>query len=75
LLVRAASRSAKLRYRIDLRAVRAALTASLPFYVSDLAGAFRSSLAMSALEFIRRDEREVGWFAAAGNIGSLATLP
>jgi O-antigen/teichoic acid export membrane protein len=73
-LVPAASVSAKLRYRIDLKALRAVLVASLPFYVAFVAASFGSPLAMSTLEFIRRDEREVGWFAAAQNIGSLAML-
>jgi O-antigen/teichoic acid export membrane protein len=73
-LVPAASLSAKLRYRVDLKALRSVLAASLPFYVAFVAGAFGTPLAMSTLGFIRRDEREVGWFAAAQNIGSLAML-
>jgi O-antigen/teichoic acid export membrane protein len=73
-LVPAASIVAKLRYRIDIPAVRAVIVASLPYYLQYIAGALGSMLAMSALEFIRRDEREVGWFGAAQNIGSLAML-
>jgi O-antigen/teichoic acid export membrane protein len=73
-LVPAASISAKLRYRIDRHAVRAVLVASLPYFVGAIAITFGSQLAMSALEFIRTDEREVGWFSAAQNIGSLAML-
>jgi len=36
--------------------------------------AFGNSLALSSLEFIRQDQREVGWFSAASNLASLATL-
>jgi O-antigen/teichoic acid export membrane protein len=73
-LVPAASISAKLRYRIDIPALVAVLKASLPYFVSSVAGAFGAPLAMSTLEFTRHDEREVGWFAAAQNLGSLAML-
>jgi O-antigen/teichoic acid export membrane protein len=73
-LVPAATVAAQLRYRIDLGALRAVLIASVPFFISALAVTFGGNLAMSALEFIRKDEREVGWFAASQNIGSLAML-
>lgn len=73
-LVPAARISANLRYRIDVPALRSVLIASLPYFVGSVAGAFGTPLAMSTLEFIRKDEREVGWFAAAQNIGSLAML-
>src|SRR5262249_52333847 len=67
-LVPAASISAKLHYRIDVKSLRLVLIASLPFFVGNVAGLFGTPLAMSTLEFIRHDEREVGWFAAAQNI-------
>jgi O-antigen/teichoic acid export membrane protein len=73
-LVPAARISADLRYRILTRETWAVIVASLPFFISAIAGGLSSNLAMSALEFIRRDEREVGWYAASQNLGSLAML-
>ncbi|MGA2449808.1 MAG: oligosaccharide flippase family protein [Polyangiaceae bacterium] len=73
-LIPGARRAASLRYRIDSRSVRSVLLASLPFFVSGMAIGFGSNLAMSALEFIRRDEREVGWFAATQNLATLSML-
>jgi O-antigen/teichoic acid export membrane protein len=73
-LLPGARRAVSLRYRIDLHAVGAVLVASLPFFVSSMAVGFGGNLAMSSLEFIRRDEREVGWFAATQNIATLSML-
>jgi len=55
-------------------ATRVAVVASIPFFVNSVAIAFGNSLALSSLEFIRQDQREVGWFSAASNLASLATL-
>ncbi|MFT3925212.1 MAG: hypothetical protein QM778_21930 [Myxococcales bacterium] len=73
-LVPAARSAASLRYRINMKAARDALTSSVPFFVNTVAIIFGNYLALSALEFIRREEREVGWFAASQNIAGLATL-
>jgi O-antigen/teichoic acid export membrane protein len=70
----ATRRFADLQYRIDVPAVRAALKASFPYFVSALAMGVVGNLGMSALEFIRVDEREVGWFAAAQNVAYLCML-
>ncbi|HVU05894.1 MAG TPA: hypothetical protein VHE30_29295 [Polyangiaceae bacterium] len=74
MLMPAASVAANLRYRIDVRATRDVLVTSFPFLVNTMAVTFGNSLAISALEYIRRDEREVGWFAASQNLSSLAML-
>jgi O-antigen/teichoic acid export membrane protein len=73
-LVPAARIVAGLRYRLDLNAVRSVLVLSFPFFVNLMAITFGNNLGVSALEFIRKDEREVGWFAASMNLGSLAML-
>ncbi len=73
-LVPAARISAKLQYRIDVAAVRSVVITSLPYFLASAAASFGLPLAMSTLEFIRRDPREVGWFAAAMNFGSLAMM-
>jgi len=73
-LLPAARSAASLRYRINVDAAKVALTSSVPFFVNTVAIIFGNYLALSALEFIRREEREVGWFAASQNIASLATL-
>ena len=73
-LVPASRKEAHLRFRVDVAATRAVIITAIPFFVNALAVTFGNNLALSALEFIRRDEREVGWFAAAQNLGSLAML-
>jgi O-antigen/teichoic acid export membrane protein len=73
-LVPAARKEAVLRFRIDVRETKAVVRASVPFFINGLAVTFGNNLALSALEFIRRDPREVGWFASAQNLGSLAML-
>jgi O-antigen/teichoic acid export membrane protein len=74
ILVAATRREAHLELRVDVSAVRSALRESFPFFVNSLALGVLSSLGMSTLEFIRVDEREVGWFAAAQNVAYLSML-
>lgn len=74
MLFPAAGRAAQLRYRIQPVAVRAVIVTSIPFFVGAVAIGLGNNLAMSALEFMRRDEREVGWFNATQNIATLAML-
>jgi O-antigen/teichoic acid export membrane protein len=73
-MVPANRREADLRYRIDVKAVRTALIESVPYFVNSLALGVLSSLGMSVLEFVRVDEREVGWFAGAQNVAYLCLL-
>ena len=73
-MVPANRREADLQYRIDVAAVRGALIESVPFFVNSLALGVLGSLGMSVLEFVRVDDREVGWFAAAQNVAYLCTL-
>jgi O-antigen/teichoic acid export membrane protein len=54
--------------------LRPVLVASMPYFISAVAVTFGNNLSLSALEFIRKDEREVGWYAASQNLGSLAML-
>lgn len=74
LLIPAARSAASLRYHIDVPAARAVVVESFPFLVNNVAVTFGNSLAITALEYIKRDDREVGWFAASQNLGSLAML-
>jgi O-antigen/teichoic acid export membrane protein len=74
ILVPSARIAAGLRYRIDLSSLKPVLVASLPYFISGVAISFGANLSMTALEFIRKDEREVGWYAASQNLGSLAML-
>jgi O-antigen/teichoic acid export membrane protein len=74
ILVPTARSAMGLRYRIDLGQLRPVLVASMPYFISGVAVSFGGNLSMSALEFIRKDEREVGWYAASQNLGSLAML-
>ncbi len=74
ILVPTARVAAGLHYRINLRLLRPVLVASMPYFISAVAVSFGNNLSLSALEFIRKDEREVGWYAASQNLGSLAML-
>jgi O-antigen/teichoic acid export membrane protein len=73
-LLPAASSVAELRYTVEPKAVVQVVIASLPFFVSAVAVGWGNNLAMSALEFMRRDEREVGWFAATQNLATLCMI-
>jgi O-antigen/teichoic acid export membrane protein len=73
-LVPAASSVAELHYTIKPKEVVQVVVASLPFFVSAVAVGWGNNLAMSALGFMRRDEREVGWFAATQNLATLAMI-
>jgi O-antigen/teichoic acid export membrane protein len=72
--VPATRRALGLRYRIDISAVRKAIAASAPYFVNALALGALGNLGMSVLEFIRKDPREVGWFAAVQNLSALCGL-
>jgi O-antigen/teichoic acid export membrane protein len=69
-----ATRSGGLQFRVNVPAIRAAIRESVPYFVNGLALGILSNLVMSVLEFVRRDEREVGWFASVQNLGSLCML-
>jgi O-antigen/teichoic acid export membrane protein len=73
-MIPATRRAADLQFRIDPPAVRVALFESVPFFVNSLALGVLSSLGMSVLEFVRVDEREVGWFASVQNLAYLCVL-
>jgi O-antigen/teichoic acid export membrane protein len=74
ILVPTARIAAGVHYRIHPRLLRPVLIASMPYFISAIAVSFGNNLSLSALEFIRKDEREVGWYAASQNLGSLAML-
>jgi O-antigen/teichoic acid export membrane protein len=74
ILAPSSGRLAKLQYRIDIPEVRKALAESVPYFVNGLALGILNGLGMSVLEYIRKDEREVGWFAADQNLGYLCML-
>jgi O-antigen/teichoic acid export membrane protein len=74
MLIPAARREAGLRYRIDAPSVRKAVVASVPYFVNALALGVLGNLGLSVLEFVGRDESEVGWFAADLNLSYLCML-
>jgi O-antigen/teichoic acid export membrane protein len=69
-----ATRAMGLRFGIHVSAVKHAVVESVPYFVNGLALGILSSLVMSVLEFVRHDEREVGWFAGVQNLGALCML-
>jgi O-antigen/teichoic acid export membrane protein len=74
ILVPAVTRGAELHFRIDVPEARAAVIESVPYFVNALALGVLGSLGLSVLEYIRVDEREVGWFAAVQNVAYLCML-
>jgi O-antigen/teichoic acid export membrane protein len=70
----AAREATHLDYRVDVSAVRKVIVTALPFFVSSVAIGLGQNMAMSGLEFLRRDDREVGWFNADMNLATLAML-
>jgi O-antigen/teichoic acid export membrane protein len=74
ILIPTARIAAGVHYRLTTKGLWPVLMASLPYFIGSIALTFGNNLSMSALEFIRKDEREVGWYAASQNLGSLAML-
>ena len=74
ILVPTTRAAAGVKYHVSLRLLRPVLIASMPYFIGTIALSFGNNLSMSALEFIRKDDREVGWYAASQNLGSLAML-
>ncbi|HLK35107.1 MAG TPA: hypothetical protein VKU41_00055 [Polyangiaceae bacterium] len=74
IMVPSTTSGAGLRYRIDVPHVKEALVASVPYFVNALALGVLSSLGMTVLEYIKKDERELGWFGAVQNVASLCML-
>jgi O-antigen/teichoic acid export membrane protein len=62
-----------LRLRIDRKATRAVLAASVPFFVTTLATTLFSKIDDTLIGFLAND-REVGWFGLASNLAQLALL-
>jgi O-antigen/teichoic acid export membrane protein len=73
-LWRLTGRALELRLRVDLRATLAALVASLPFYVNQLAQTAYSKLDVNVLAFTVDDAAVVGWYGAASTLAGLALL-
>lgn len=66
-------RGLDLRGGISLRGTTVALTASLPFFLSDVARTAFGRVDVSVLSFLTSD-LEVGWYSAASNLAGLTML-
>lgn len=73
-LYRLAHRLAGLRLRLDLPGTRAALVASLPFYVNQIAFTAYGRIDVTVLSFVLDDDRELGWYGAASTLAGLSLL-
>jgi O-antigen/teichoic acid export membrane protein len=69
-----ATRSGGLHFRMDVPALREAVRESVPYFINGLALTILSNLVMNVLEYVKSDEREVGWFAVVQNLGSLCMM-
>ena len=66
-------RHVALRLRVDLRAVKAVLLASLPFYVIQVANTVYGKVDVSMLSVLASDI-EIGWYGTSSNLAGLAFL-
>ncbi|MEP6918016.1 MAG: oligosaccharide flippase family protein, partial [Acidobacteriota bacterium] len=66
-------RELSLSFRIDLRAARAALTASMPFWVVSVTGTLYANADVSLMSF-RTSDIEVGWYGAAVSLVGMMML-
>lgn len=73
-LYRLAHRLADLRIRLDVPGTRAALVASLPFYVNQIAFTAYGRIDVTVLSFVLNDDQELGWYGAASTLAGLSLL-
>ena len=74
LLYPAARAAVDLKWRVDLPATRAVLVKSFPFYVGTIAIALGGPLNFMALEVLKSDSHELGWYGATLNLAGLAMI-
>jgi O-antigen/teichoic acid export membrane protein len=74
LIYPAAQKAVGLRWRIDAAATKAVLRRSLPYYLGGIAIALGGPLNFLALELIKSDERELGWYGATLSLAALAMI-
>ncbi len=73
-LFRLARRHLGIELRVDLRATKAVVLASLPFHVSVIASTIYARVDTSALTMLVGDMREVGWYGAGATLARLGLL-
>ncbi len=69
-----ARRHVGLRFRVDALATRAAIVASLPFYVNYVAYTAYGRIDVTVLSFVISDQKELGWYGAASNLAGLTLV-
>jgi O-antigen/teichoic acid export membrane protein len=69
-----ARRHAGLRVKLDLAATRAAVAASLPYYVNLIAITAYGRIDVTVLSFTITDEQELGWYGAGATLAGLCLL-
>jgi O-antigen/teichoic acid export membrane protein len=74
ILAPATRSGADLRFHIDIPTVRKVLIESVPYFINALALGVLSGIAVTTLEYVRVDQREVGWFSAIKNLANLCML-
>lgn len=74
LIYPAAQKAVGLRWRVDAAATKAVLRRSLPYYLGGIAIALGGPLNFLALELIKSDERELGWYGATLSLAALAMI-
>jgi O-antigen/teichoic acid export membrane protein len=74
LIYPAAKRAVDLRWRVDVAETKAVLHSSLPYYLGAIAIALGGPLNFLALELIKTDDRELGWYGATLSLAALAMI-
>ncbi len=73
-LVGVVRRQLDLKLRIDLRATRAVVLASLPYYLNSLVLALNMRLDVTIMGFVVHDNATIGWYSAAANLAGLSLI-
>jgi O-antigen/teichoic acid export membrane protein len=74
LIYPAAQKAVDLHWRVDFATTRDVLRKSLPYYLGAIAIALGGPLNFLALELIKTDERELGWYGATLSLAALAMI-
>jgi O-antigen/teichoic acid export membrane protein len=74
LIYPAAQKAVNLQWRVDFAMTRKVLRKSLPYYLGAIAIALGGPLNFLALELIKTDDRELGWYGATLSLAALAMI-
>ncbi len=74
LIYPAARKAVGLEWRVDFGATRRVIRASFPYFLGAIAIALGAPLNFMALELLKSDSHELGWYGATLNLATLAMI-